>query len=199
MTQAENIAAALLLLKKMGIDPADLLIDPAAAPQVPTFADYIPQVSQAVSDGTHRVYATYWNRVVGAWGPRLITEPSPLEISQLAQDIKANIVPRRNARGGRSAAEHLIGALRCMYNHAVADGLLSEADNPAARVPKPRRLPSSRMALPASRLAEISTVAASTGDDPALDALIIRLHSETACRRGGALALTPQDLTPATA
>src|ERR1700722_3432636 len=169
MTHTENIAAALLLLKKMGIDPADLLHDSAAAPQIPTFADYIPLVSRAVGDGTRRVYTTYWNRVIDAWGPRLITEPSPLEISQLAEDTKANVVPRRNARGGRSAAEHLIGALRCMYNHAVADGFLSAAENPAARVPKPRRLPSSRMALPGGRLAEISAVAASTGDDPALD------------------------------
>ena len=196
MTQTENIAAARLLLKKMGVDPADLLQDPAAAPEIPTFADYIPRVSRAVSAGTRRLYTTYWNRVVDAWGPRLITEPSPLEISQFAEDIKANVVHRRNARGGLAAAEHLIGALRCMYNHAVADGFLPEAENPAARVPKPRRPPASRMALPDGRLAEISAVAASTGDDPALDALIIRLHSETACRRGGALALTPEDLDP---
>jgi hypothetical protein len=27
-----------------------------------------------------------------------------------------------------------------------------------------------------------------------LDALLLRLHMETACRRGGALALTPDDL-----
>jgi integrase/recombinase XerC len=196
MTQTENIAAARLLLKKMGVDPADLLQDPAAAPEIPTFADYIPRVSRAVSAGTRRLYTTYWNRVLDAWGPRLITEPSPLEISQFAEDIKANVVHRRNARGGLAAAEHLIGALRCMYNHAVADGFLPAAENPAARVPKPRRPPASRMALPDGRLAEISAVAASTGDDPVLDALIIRLHSETACRRGGALALTPEDLDP---
>jgi integrase len=36
--------------------------------------------------------------------------------------------------------------------------------------------------------------AASTGNDPELDALLLRLHFETACRRGGALALTPTDL-----
>jgi integrase/recombinase XerC len=85
MTQAENIAAALLLLKKMGVDPADLLQDPAAAPEVPTFADYLPRVSRAVSAGTRRIYTTYWNRVIDAWGSRLITEPSPLEISQFAR------------------------------------------------------------------------------------------------------------------
>ena len=83
-----------------------------------------------------------------------------------------------------------------MYSHAVADRLLSEAENPAARVPKLRRLPTARMALPDGRLAGIGAVAASTGNDPALDALIIRLHAETACRRGGALALAPEDLDP---
>jgi integrase len=37
-------------------------------------------------------------------------------------------------------------------------------------------------------------VAANTGNDPVLDSLVLRLHTETACRRGGALALTPADL-----
>ena len=31
---------------------------------------------------------------------------------------------------------------------------------------------------------------------PSLDTLLLRLHTETACRRGGALALRPQDLDP---
>jgi len=47
-----------------------------------------------------------------------------------------------------------------------------------------------------TRLAEINQVAAATGDDPELDTLILRLHTETACRRGGALALRPADLDP---
>ncbi|MBN1171104.1 MAG: site-specific integrase [Micromonosporaceae bacterium] len=59
---------------------------------------------------------------------------------------------------------------------------------------KPRRLPSTRRAVPDDRLAEISQVASATGNDPALDALLLRLHTETACRRGGALALRPVDL-----
>jgi hypothetical protein len=32
------------------------------------------------------------------------------------------VVARRGARGGRSAAEHLVAALRCLYGRAVADG-----------------------------------------------------------------------------
>ena len=105
-------------------------------------------------------------------------------------------MPRRNSRGGRSAAEHLIAALRCMYKHAEEDGLIDPAGNPARKVDKPRRLPSTRRAVADKRLAEINHAAATTGDDPELDTLLLRLHTETACRRGGALALRPQDLDP---
>ena len=59
---------------------------------------------------------------------------------------------------------------------------------------KPRRLPSTRRAVPETRLAEINQIAATTGDDPELDTLLLRLHTETACRRAGALALRPVDL-----
>ena len=37
-------------------------------------------------------------------------------------------------------------------------------------------------------------IAATTGDDPALDSLLLRFHTETACRRGGALNLRRVDL-----
>jgi integrase len=50
--------------------------------------------------------------------------------------------------------------------------------------------------VPDTRLAEINETAAATGDDPELDTLLLRLHTETACRRGGALALRPDDLDP---
>lgn len=106
------------------------------------------------------------------------------------------MVARRNARGGRSAAEHLIAALRCLYRHADNDGHIKASENPALKVPKPRRLPSTRRAVPDTRLAEINQVAATTGNDPALDTLLLRLHTETACRRGGALALQSSDLDP---
>ena len=96
----------------------------------------------------------------------------------------------------RSAAEHLIAALRCMYKHAQEDGLIDLADNPARKVEKPRRLPSTRRAVADKRLAEINHAAGTTGDDPELDTLLLRLHTETACRRGGALALRPADLDP---
>ena len=190
------VDAAMLVLQRMGLTPADLLAAPAARPPAPTFAEYIPVVSALVSDGCRRAYGSYWNRVVEQWGSRRIDEPTPSEIRQLVQHVRACVVPRRNSRGGRSAAEHLIAALRCLYKHAEEDGLINPADNPARKVDKPRRLPTTRRAVAGTRLAEINHAAATTGDDPELDTLLLRLHTETACRRGGALALRPQDLDP---
>lgn len=61
---------------------------------------------------------------------------------------------------------------------------------------KPHRLPSTRRAVPDNHLVEINQVAATTGDDPELDTGLLPLHTETVCRRGGALALRPADLDP---
>jgi hypothetical protein len=72
--QLSDIQAARMLLDKMGINPADLMRAPTSFSEPPTFADYIPRVSSAVSSGTRRVYGSYWNRVIQAWGSR----PLPL-------------------------------------------------------------------------------------------------------------------------
>jgi integrase/recombinase XerC len=193
---AVEVDAARLLLARLGVSPADLLTTPEDRAPAPTFAEYISIVRAAVPDGTRRVYGSYWNRIIEQWGSRRLDEPTPSEIQQLAEQIKAHVVSRRNARGGRSAAEHLIAAFRCIYRHAENDGRIKPGSNPALKVAKPRRLPSTRRAVPDTRLAEINQIAATTGNDPGLDTLILRLHTETACRRGGALVLTPTDLDP---
>jgi hypothetical protein len=66
-----------------GPDPADLAAVPQPCKPVPTFAEYIPVVSAAVSAGTRRAYGSYWNRVVDHWGDRRLDEPTPSEIRQL--------------------------------------------------------------------------------------------------------------------
>jgi integrase/recombinase XerC len=195
VSQQAAVDAALVLLERMGLSPADLVAAPKDRKGVPTFAEYVPVVSAAVSAGTRRAYGSYWNRIVEHWGARRLDEPTPSDIRQLMAWVKTHVVARRNARGGRSAQEHLVAALRCLYRRAVEDGLIAEADDPARKVAKPRRLPSTRRAVPESRLAEINKVATSSGDDPELDTLL-RLHTETACRCGGALALRPADLDP---
>lgn len=54
----EVIAAARVLLARMGVDPADLMRETPDRPQVPTFDEYIPQVAAAVSAGTARTWRT---------------------------------------------------------------------------------------------------------------------------------------------
>ena len=158
------------MLSRMGISPDELLDPPppdasatirTSGHRMPTFTEYIPIVVAAVSPGTRRVYGTYWERVLAQWADRRLDEPTP--IMHLVDHVKTPTVARRNARGGRSAAEHLIAALRCVYRHAEHDGLITEADNPARKVAKPRRLPSNRRAVPDTRLAELNQAAATTG------------------------------------
>jgi integrase len=192
-----EVQAVRLLLVRMGVSLADLM--EAAAPDrapVPTFAEYVPVVSAAVSAGTRRVYGSYWNKVLEQWGQRRLDEPTASDVQRLVEHVKTQVVVRRNGRGGRSAAEHLIAGLRCVYRQAVADKLIAAGDNVALLVAKPRRLSSTRQAIPDTGLAEINRVAAGTGNDPVLDTLLLRLHTETGCRRGGGLALRPIDLDP---
>lgn len=179
----------------MGISLTDLQQSAGGTrPLAPTFAEYVPVVAAAVGPGSRRMYGTYWNKVVAQWGHRRLDEPTPTQIEALMRQHQEAAVRRRNHRGGRSAADHMISALRCLYRRAVADGIVAEADNPAAKVAKPRRLDSTRSALADDRLAEIIDAAGTSGDDPELDLLIIRFHTETAARRGGLLALRPKDL-----
>lgn len=189
----ELVAAARILLQRMNVDPADLMTDSTDRPPVPTFDAYVPQVEDAVSPSTAKTYGSYWKRILAKWGNRTLLEPTPTEIKQFAEEIKANAVQRRNSRGGRGTA------LRCIYRHAEDDELIKPDENPARRTAKPRRQASVRHALSATQMSEINFYAGTTGDDPELDTLLLRLHTETACRTGGALALRPETSTPTSA
>jgi integrase/recombinase XerC len=63
-SQQAAVEAALMLLERMGPSPADLVAAPRDRAVVPTFAEYVPVVSAAVSAGTRRAYGSYWNRIV---------------------------------------------------------------------------------------------------------------------------------------
>ncbi|WP_370942008.1 tyrosine-type recombinase/integrase [Amycolatopsis sp. cg5] len=192
--RAANLDAARLLLSSLGLTPQDLADTSPPRPPAPTFGMFVPKVAAAVSAGTRETYGPYWNYAVEAWGERPIDDVAPSEIKALAEHIKANVVIRRNGRGGNGAVENFIGALRCLYKLADDDELIEPGTSPAAKVAKPARGDSTRYALPPERLAEINHIGSTTGDDPELDALILRLHTETAGRRQGGLNLRPQDL-----
>ena len=72
-SQQAAVDAALLILERMGLSPDDLTATQRNRVPVPTFAEYVPVVSAAVTDGTHKAYGSYWNRVVGSGVPAAST------------------------------------------------------------------------------------------------------------------------------
>ncbi|MEV0271434.1 hypothetical protein AB0H43_21865 [Hamadaea sp. NPDC050747] len=128
------------------------------------------------------------------WGHRRLDEIAATDVEALRHEAADGARSRRNSRSGRHAGEHVIAAARALFNRAVADGLIDPGACPAHQVFKPRRLPNTRRALTADELAQVNHAARASGDDVVLDALLLRLHTETACRCGGALGLRLADL-----
>ncbi|MFD8249193.1 tyrosine-type recombinase/integrase [Nocardia sp. NPDC059691] len=191
-----EVQTAQLLLERLGVSLEDL-VSAQSRRTVPTFAEYVPVVHAAMSPGATRDnYMSYWKKVVEVWPDRRLDEPSITEFKQLIGNFQAQRNIRRSDRAGYGIARMSISALRYLYRHAVEDNLIRSADNPATRLVKPRMRSSSRGAIPTGRLSEINRVAAEYGDEPELTTLILRMCTETACRRGGILALRKQDLDP---
>ncbi|MFI7211646.1 tyrosine-type recombinase/integrase [Micromonospora maritima] len=191
-TDPDRVATARALLAHLGLTAADLT--GSSAPAVPRVAEYLPAVVAAASQGARRTYGSSWRRMVAALGDVRIDAVRASHLEALMRQAAAGARPRRNSRNGRHAGEHLVAAARAFYNRAVADGHLTAVDSPAHRIRKPRRLPNTRRALTPDEVSDINTAARSGGNDIVLDALLLRLHTETACRRAGALALRLIDL-----
>ncbi|NLU81084.1 site-specific integrase [Micromonospora sp. HNM0581] len=189
-----RIVTARQMLAHLGLTPADLAAQPEPARRIPTLAEYLPVVVAAASPGTRRTYGTYWNRMALVLGHLRLDEVTASDIEALMRQVTATARSRRTGRQGRHAGEHVIAAARAVYRRAIADSYLTAADSPAHRIAKPRRLPNPRRALTPGELQDINVVARTSGNDVILDALLLRLHTETACRRGGALALRLVDL-----
>ncbi|PTA46018.1 site-specific integrase [Micromonospora sp. RP3T] len=188
------VAAARQVLAHLRVTVTDLQSHPATPSVVPTVAEYLPRVVAAAGPGARRTYGTYWDRMAAAWPERSLDTITASDVEALKQAMIASAVARRNSRNGRHAGEHVIAAARAYYRRAIADGLIDASASPAHRVAKPRRLPGTRRALTAHELEEINAIARTSGNDVILDALLLRLHTETACRRSGALALRLIDL-----
>jgi integrase len=195
-----RVALAHQVLAQLGVTLVDLQETTSdgdggrAGAVTPTVAEYLPRVIAAAGPGAARTYGSYWTRMATAWGDRRVDEIAASDIEVLQRQAIALARKRRTSRGGRHAGEHVIAAARAVFNRAAADGLIEATANPAHRVPKPRRLPSTRRALTPDELDAINVAARTSGNDVVLDALLLRLHTETACRRGGALGLRVMDL-----
>ncbi|MEV6135232.1 site-specific integrase [Nocardia sp. NPDC051990] len=192
MSARSDADIAAVRMDRLDLTVAELSDDTGAATSVPTFGDYIPVVADSMpASRTRDHYQTYWTKILAqpGWADRALNEPTPAQLQGLCEVIETQRLIRRNGRDGRDV-------VRRVYTHAEDNRIIDPRDNPAARLTKPRRTRSNRRALPEELLTEINRVAATTGNDPQLDTLLLRLHTETACRRGGALALRPRDLDP---
>lgn len=198
MTRQANLEAAALLLDRLGLTARDLQdVAIESRTSVPTFAAYIRALYTAMPAGNTRyAYNVYWMKLldISGWADRRIDEPTVTELQAVVEHFKLSRQRRRNSREGRQTGRMAIAALRYLYRQAEYDGYIRPGTSPAARLVKPRQLPSTRRALPEQVLADIIRVASTTGNDPELDALVLRLHVETACRQGGAIHLRVQDL-----
>ncbi|MFI6365570.1 tyrosine-type recombinase/integrase [Nocardia sp. NPDC050630] len=180
------IDATRILLSQIGITATDLLTD---TPAVPTFGYVIPKLRATLTPGTLRTYNTHLNHLENTWHNQPLDAISKADLDEKARAVQAC---SRGSRNGASAREHFISTARCLYRYAEDNNWI----HPTRNLAIPTRPPSHRQAISSPCLAEICQVAALTGNDPELDTLLLRLHTETACRRVGALRLRPCDLEP---
>lgn len=193
-SSSEMVAAAKTLIATMGLSQAELAEAKAAALATPTIAEYVPKALKAASPSSAATWGIYLNMLADEWPDRRLDEPTPTEIINLSIKVQERSILGRASRGGHGARANFIDAVRFFYRCALADKLLIQSDSPLPDLKRPPKRQSLRRALTPRQLAEINEVVATTGRDPALDCLVIRLHTETACRRGGAIALRPCDL-----
>ncbi|RZQ61507.1 hypothetical protein [Amycolatopsis suaedae] len=72
-----ELEAARVLLNKLGVSPAALIGDRDHKPdRIPTFAEYIPNVFDAISASPGRLLGTCLAVIEDAWGHRRLDEPT---------------------------------------------------------------------------------------------------------------------------
>src|SRR2546423_7199072 len=85
-----EVDAALVLLAKLGVSPADLIAGVAAArPPVPTFAEFIPRVVAATTAGAVKAKGPDRERTRGHRAPPRLGEPRPLGSDRLGDHARA--------------------------------------------------------------------------------------------------------------
>ncbi|MFL6116838.1 MAG: tyrosine-type recombinase/integrase [Catenulispora sp.] len=159
---------------------------------MPSLTAFMPRAIAAASPSQLQSYTRHWRRACDRFGELGLDQVRASDITALQRTVVAS--GRGGSRGGRYAGESAVRAMRVVFRMAEADGWIDHGHNPAALVKLPRRLPSTRRGLTRREIAEVNQAVAAGGRDPALDCLLVCLHLETACRRGGALGLRLADL-----
>lgn len=183
------------LLDGLGVHAADL----QAALTLPTIAEFLPRVFEAATPAMRRTYGPYWTKAEDRFGSRMLDELQPSDIGAFRQQAITSARRRRNSRDGRYAGESAVRAMRVIYRLAVADGLIRPDHNPASTVKFPRRTRSTRRGLSREEVADLNLAIRTSGNDPVLDSLLLRLHLETAAGATVHSGSASKTLTPRTA
>lgn len=176
-------------------DKTNPAADTRAPGRTPTFAEYLDVVrtaAAATSPGAAKTYATYWRLAADLVGEVPLDRIRKTDLEVVCGAARERAKQNRPGTGGHSAVESMISALRAVFSRAVEDGLVER--NVALGLRKPRRRPNRRRSLEDHEMEQLYEAAISGGDDPDLDALLLRFHWETGARRGGALALRNRDI-----
>lgn len=192
-----------------GVTPEELA-GGAPASRLPTVKDAVANIKQRnrYSDNTVRTYTTGWDLFVAAHGDVALDRLTFEDIERVAdraQTAAAERWERRNAarreadrrtydHDGQGAFESCVRAIRALYTREYKKAGLPVEQSPAHQVDIPSRRPNARRALTRPELALAFEVAASGGDDPVLDTLILRSGYETGARQEGLINLRLMDL-----
>lgn len=196
MTDARLRAkVALAELDAMGISIADLLAVAGTSKTsrpAPTFAEYVPVVSERYRARSLRTYGSYWRFAAQFLGDKPIDQVTTDDLAKVLVEVRTRAMTNRAGSDGRSSQEHCVAAFRALFAQAQRAGLVPV--NPALLIDKPRRARNRRRALTEHELRDVWDAVRTVSRDPALDLVLIRFHLESGARRAGAIRLRLRDL-----
>jgi len=185
------------VVEALGLSPDDLrdlasLIE--ATRQVVLVRDLVDsELARLPSD--HR-YVKSLHRLAAWAGDRDAERVQAEDVTTWARRARDEASTDPRARHGTGAQEAFVLATRAVYVRAIRAGLVRR--NPVDEVRMPNRPANRRTALGCEQLEQVRLTLLAHSRDPALDDLVFQLLRETACRRGGVVRLSRDDLGPAT-
>jgi site-specific recombinase XerD len=185
------------VVEALGLSPADLReLAQALERHTPvTLVRHLADTAIAALPPGH-LYVTSLRRLVRWAGDEDASTIDADDIARWARQAGDEARASSQARHGVGAEEAFVLAARAAYTRAVATGAVGH--NPAAEVDLPARPATLRTALECGQLKQAHLCLVAHSRDPELDDVVFQLLRETACRRGGAIALSAGDLAPAT-
>jgi hypothetical protein len=123
------VAQLLAMAESIGITVDDLAAASASRPseESQSVKDFLPAVEAATTDGAKLTYRPYWRLLVAQLGDRPVSSVKATDLQALALEAQRRAKRRSNTRGGTSAGENCVGAVRAFFRLAVEDGHIEES------------------------------------------------------------------------